>query len=64
MSAANRGNDSAHVGPAGGAYEEQQKALRERNDQARQVAKQERADTERRAAATRRDADRRDNVYR
>jgi hypothetical protein len=60
-----RSNDDArHVGPSGGAYEEQQKALRERNDQARQAGKEQKAEQDKRAAAERREEDRRGDIYR
>ena len=56
--------DQNHVGPNGDAFAEQQRSLRERNDEARKAGKEERAETERRAAADRRDEDRRGDVYR
>ena len=56
--------DQAHVGPAGGAYEEQQRALRERNDEARRAGKEEVAERDRKRQAERREEDKRGDVYR
>jgi hypothetical protein len=57
-------DDTRHVGPRGDAYQEAQKHVRERNDEARRVGKEERAEDERRAAQNRYDADKRDGVFR
>jgi hypothetical protein len=56
--------DKQHVGPAGGAYEEQQRALRERNDEARRAGKEEMAERDRQRQAERRAEDKRGDVYR
>jgi hypothetical protein len=53
-----------HVGPAGGAYEEQQRALRERNDEARRAGKEEVAERDRQRQAERRAEDKRGDIYR
>ena len=50
--------------PANNAYQEEQKGIRERNDEARRAGKKERLDGERRADAARRARDRRDGVDR
>jgi hypothetical protein len=57
-------DDARHVGPAGGAYEEEQKGVRERNEQAKQAGKERNAEKDRRAAAARRDEDQRGEIYR
>ena len=56
--------DQKHVGPAGGAYEEQQRALRERNDEARRAGKEEVAERDRQRQAERRAEDKRGDIYR
>jgi hypothetical protein len=58
------GKDPAHVGPNGDAWVEAQRAVRERNDQARQAGKEERAEDDRRVAQARRDEDKRGDIYR
>jgi len=50
--------------PVNNAYEEAQRQVRERNDEARRAGKKERTDTERRAAAAQRMRDQRDGVDR
>jgi hypothetical protein len=50
--------------PANNTYQDEQKAIRERNDEARRAGKKERLDGERRADAARRARDRRDGVDR
>jgi hypothetical protein len=49
---------------ANSAYEEEQRGVRERNDEARRAGKKERDDNDRRAAAAQRARDLRDHVYR
>jgi hypothetical protein len=63
MSARND-KDEPHVGPPGGAYEEQQRQLRERNDEARRAGKEEVAERDRQRVAERREEDRKGDVYR
>jgi hypothetical protein len=57
-------NQDVHHGPTGGAYEESQRQIRERNDEARRQGKQRKAEADRRAAASRNESDRRNGVYR
>ncbi len=57
-------NDSGHTGPARGAYEEAQKQVRERNEEARRNAKKQRADEDQRNAAAKSKREQRDGVYR
>jgi hypothetical protein len=59
-----RDDKNEHVGPAGGAYEEEQRALRERNDEARRAGKEEVAERDRQRVAERREEDKRGDVYR
>ena len=56
--------DGGHVGPARGAYDDAQKRIRERNDEARRVAKRQRAEADRRDAVGRSQREARDGVYR
>lgn len=58
------GNDSPHVGPNGDAWLEAQRTVRERNDEARRAGKEERAETDRRAAVTRHEEDKKGDIYR
>jgi hypothetical protein len=53
-----------HVGPSGNAYAEEQKLVRERNDEARRAGKEEVAERDRKRQADRREEDRRGDVYR
>jgi hypothetical protein len=64
MSPADRNNEPRHQGPNGDAFIQAQRDLRERNDEARRVGKQERADEDRRAAALQRKRDGEQGVYR
>lgn len=64
MSKSDERKDTQHTGPARGAYEDAQKQVRERNDAARQAAKQQRADDERRTASGQRERDEQAGVYR
>ncbi len=58
-----KSNDTG--GPrGGGAWQDAQKQVRERNDEARRVAKQQRAQTDRREAAEQLERDARAGVYR
>jgi len=63
MSGGKKGQNQA-APPANNAYEEAQRQIRERNDEARRAGKKERDDTERRAAAAQRMRDKRDGVDR
>lgn len=56
--------DDARVPPNGSAYEEAMRGVRERNDEARKVGKEERAEGERRVAAAEREEQKRGEVYR
>ena len=56
--------EQRHQGPGRQAWDEAQKTVRARNDEARRVAKQQRADDDRRHATERLKRDVRDGVYR
>ena len=63
MSGSKQGHNQANP-PANNAYEEAQRQLRERNDEARRAGKKERTDTERRVAAAQRVRDKQHGVDR
>ena len=56
--------DGQHTGPERGAYDNAQKAVRERNEEARRVAKKQRAEADRRDATARNEREERHGVYR
>jgi hypothetical protein len=56
--------DQNHVGPNGDTFTQEQRDLRERNDEAQRAGKQERADEDRRAASLQRKRDDEQGVYR
>jgi hypothetical protein len=64
MSTPDKNKNERHQGPGRGAYDEAQKGIRERNDEARRVAKKQKADDEHRAQVGRNQRDARDGVYR
>ena len=63
MSGGKQGHNQANP-PTNNTYEEAQRQLRERNDEARRAGKKERTDTERRTQAAQRMRDKRDGVDR
>jgi hypothetical protein len=63
MSGGKQGHNQANP-PTNNAYEEMQRGVRERNDEARRAGKKERDDTQRRTAAAQRIRDKRDGVDR
>jgi hypothetical protein len=63
MSGGKQGHNQANP-PTNNAYEEAQRQVRERNDEARRAGKKERTDTERRAQAAQRMRDLRNGVDR
>jgi hypothetical protein len=63
MSGGKQGGNQANP-PTNNAYEEMQRQVRERNDEARRAGKKERDDTQRRAAASQRVRDKQHGVDR
>jgi hypothetical protein len=63
MSGGKQGHNQANP-PTNNAYEESQRQLRERNDEARRAGKEEVAERDRQRQAERREEDRRGDVYR
>jgi len=57
-------SDQLQTSARRGAYDDAQKVVRERNEEARRNAKKERADSDRRLAAEQRQRDERAGVYR
>ena len=64
MSTAGGNDDRRPVNRGRAAWEDAQRSVRERNEAARQAAKQQRADDDRRQASAQRERYERDGVYR